>query len=230
MNIGIGEKRQPGQHLKNTKIKSRPNIVTLNEPETQHFTNNKNIRATEKDRNEKPINNKPLILLAGDNMIKQVTSYDIRKKCGNVNVMVRSLQGAKIKNVKNLINDLLEDVKPESICIHASTNDINDDNSIDGIVNEMGILIKVIQNKGIVSIISLITTRNDKHVAKVTITNKKLIQLCNEYGVGYIEHENITAEHLNPGGLHIARQHNHLFHYNFARFFNFVADNNFCLL
>ena len=67
--------------------------------------------------------------------------------------MLWPLQGAKIKNVKNLINDLLEDVKPEAICIHASTNDINDDKSIDGIVGEMGILIKVIQNKGIVSVI-----------------------------------------------------------------------------
>ena len=38
--------------------------------------------------------------------------------------MVRSLQGAKIKNVKNLINDLLEDVKPEAIWIHASTNEM----------------------------------------------------------------------------------------------------------
>ena len=167
--------------------------------------------------------------MVGDSMIKQVTRYDIRKKCRNVNVMVRSLQGAKIKNVKNLINDLLEDVKPEAICIHASTNDINDDKSIDEIVSEMGILIKVIQNKGIVPIILLITTRNDKHVAQVNITNKKLIHLCNEYGVGYIEHENITAEHLNPGGLHIARQHNHLLNDNFARFFNFVVDNNFCL-
>ena len=93
----------------------------------------------------------------------------------------------------------------------------------------MGTLIKVIQNKGIVPIITLITTRNDKHVAKVNITTKKLIQLCNEYGVGYIEHENITAEHLNPGGLHIARQHNHLFNDNFACFVNFVVDNNFSL-
>ena len=72
--------------------------------------------------------------------------------------------------------------------------------------------------------------RNDKHVAKVNITNKNLIQLFNEYGVGYIEHENIKAEHLNPGGLHIARQHNHLFNDNFARIFNFVINNNFCLV
>ena len=73
-----------------------------------------------------------------------------------------------------MINDLLEDVKPEAICIHASTNDINDDKSIYGIVSEMGILIKVIQDKGIVPVITLITTRNEKHVAKVNITSKKL--------------------------------------------------------
>ena len=85
---------------------SRPNTIP-NESEKQHFVNNKNKHNTEKDQNEKLKNNKPLILLAGDSMIKQLTSYEIRKKCKNVNVMVRSLQGAKIKNVKNLIIDLL---------------------------------------------------------------------------------------------------------------------------
>ena len=66
LNIGIGKNQQPGQHFKNTRIKSRPNISTLNEPEKQHFAKNKKIRDTEKYRNEKPINRfQPVIFQIG---------------------------------------------------------------------------------------------------------------------------------------------------------------------
>ena len=39
--------------------------------------------------------------------------------------MIRSLSGGKIKNIRNLIIDALEDVTPDTIIIHVSTNDIS---------------------------------------------------------------------------------------------------------
>ena len=124
---------------------------------------------------------------------------------------------------------MLEDVKPEAICIHVSTNDINDGKSVEDITHDMEILINLIQRQGIVPIISLVTQRSDKHASKVDIVNKKLIRLCNHHGVGYIEHPNITNENLNPGGLHIARQYISLFSDNFVTFFNHLVQNNFCI-
>ena len=81
-------------------------------------------------------------MLIGDSTIKQISSYQIKQKCKGTNIMLRSLQGGRIKNIKNLIIDMLEDVKPEAICIHVSTNDINDGRSVEDITHDMEILIK----------------------------------------------------------------------------------------
>lgn len=58
-----------------------------------------------------------------------------------------SLQGVKIKNIENLMYDLLRETTPDAICIHAATNNINDKNSVDEITGEMNDLIHAIKNK-----------------------------------------------------------------------------------
>ena len=207
------------------KSERRPQIVNPMHPEAQHFTNNqknKNRYEKEKDRDEKP-----LILLVGDSMIKNVTNYDLRKKCGNARIMVRSLGGAKIKNIENLIKDLLRESSPKAICVHVATNDISDEKSTDAITGEMKDVINLIKEKGIIPIISLITARKDDFSEKVNVINEKLIQLCKAQNVFYIDHGNINKTHLNPGGLHITWQNTYLLKENFADFFHFAVEHNF---
>ena len=76
----------------------------------------------------------------------------------------------------------------------------------------------MINQQGILPIVSLVIPRNDKHVTKVSIINKELIILFNNVGAGYVEHENIKSQHLNPGAIHIMKQHNHLLNDNFVKF------------
>ena len=187
------------QNLKRTRKKNvnktdrrfvRPQVVIPSDPEKQHFTNNYK-QELEKSKRKRE-QNKPLVMLIGDSTIKQISSCQIKQKCKCTNIMVRSLQGGRIKNIKNLVINMLEDVKPEAICIHVSTNDINDGRSVGDITHDMEILINLIQRQGIVPIISLVTQRSDKHASKVDVVNKRLIRLCNHHGVGYIEHPNIT--------------------------------------
>ena len=88
--------------------------------------------------------NKPFILVIGDSMTKHLTSYDLHKMCKGARFMVRSL-GGKIKNIKNLIIDALEDVTPQAICIHVSTNDIADGRNVDTIKEDMENLIVLVK-------------------------------------------------------------------------------------
>ena len=90
-------------------------------------------------------------------------------------------------------------------------------------------LVQLIQRQGIVPVISLLTQRGDKYASKVEIINKRIIILCNNLGVGYIDHQNITKDHLNMGGLHIAREYTSLFSDNYVNFFNYLTQNNFCI-
>ena len=78
--------------------------------------------------------------------------------------MVRSQQGGKIKNITNLMIDLLEDgVTPRAICYHAGTNDLGSGKSIADIRSELENLVKLTRDQGIVPIISLVNERVDKH-------------------------------------------------------------------
>ena len=128
----------------------RPPVVTMKEPE-------RNVLKY-KGKYEKP-----LILIAGDSTIKNVTGYDIRKECRDANIMVRPYRGGKVKNIRSLILDVLDDgVRPTAICVHAATNDIGSGRSIDEVVGETEALIKLIKEKEAMPIISLPTLRADK--------------------------------------------------------------------
>ena len=168
-------------------------------------------------------------MLVGDSTIKNISGYQLKQKCKGTNVMVRSHEGGKIKNIKNLTIDMIEDVKPDVVCVHAATNDISNGRSVDEIVLDMEYLVNLIKQQGILPIISLLTQRADKHASKIGIVNKRLIRLCNHLGVGYIDHQNVTTDHLNAGGLHIAREHSSLLSHHFVTFFNYLTQNNFCI-
>ena len=138
--------------------------------------------------------------------------------------MVRSQRGGKVKNIKNLMIDLLEDVT------HVGTNDIGAGKSVNDIQQELRNLIILTKPQGIVPIISLLTKRTDNFAGKVEHMNNLIVELCNELEVGYIEHDNINATHLNTGGgLHINNSYTSIFGDNFVNYFNFLVTNNFCL-
>ena len=80
--------------------------------------------------------------------------------------MVRTLQGGKIKNIRNLIIDTLEDVTPLAACVHVCTNDISNGKNKETIIEDMQSLIELIKRQGIGPIISLVTPRNDKPASR----------------------------------------------------------------
>ena len=139
--------------------------------------------------------------------------------------MVRPYRGGKVKNIKNLIFDVLDDnIKPTAICIHASTNDIGSGRNVEDIVGDLENLIKLVTEGGMMPILSLPTVRTDKFSQKINVLNSHLVQLCKRNGIHFIEHRDIKSEHLNQGGLHIISKFNYLLNANFAKCFNYLLD------
>ena len=210
---------------KSKENRRRPNPVTVKTPEKNHFTNN-----------NKKKNKKPLIALIGDSTLKNLSGYQLGKNCKGTTIMVRSQRGGKVKNIKNLMIDLLEDTMevvgkyPEAICFHVGTNDISSGKSTNDIKKELSYLLRLTQRQGIVPVMSLLTRRTDKCSDKVYHLNQVIVDLCNELGVGYIEHQNINENHLNEGGLHIASECTHIFSNNFVNYFDSLVRNEFILL
>ena len=167
--------------MNNVQVKKRPPIVTKIHPENDCIAIKKKHQIHKPRLNESPT--KPLFLLVGDSTLKHVTSYDLKKNCNNANIMVRSVQGSKLKNIINLVIDTLEDVTLSAICIHAGTNDVSNGITVDQISEEMENLIRMIMKRGIHIIVSLLTHRNDRFM---------LIDLSKRLDVSNIEHRNIN--------------------------------------
>ena len=204
-------------------LKKRPSIVTQKKPEKNHFTNNYR-------NNEPSVPTKPLIALLGDSTTKNLSGYDLKKRFnGDINIMVRSQRGAKIKNIKNLMIDMIEDVTPTAICYHVGTNEISSDKELREIKDEFRELLLLTERQGIIPILSLATARSGRYASRVNELNDIMKDLCNDLRMGYIEHKNIGNEHLNASGLHIASKHTSLFGSNFVNFFKYLSENDFCV-
>ena len=71
----------------------------------------------------------------------------------------------------------MEDVTPQAVCVHVSTNDISRNTDLEKIVAEMENLIVLIKDQGIQPIVSLVIPRNDKHGYKVKLINEMLMSI-----------------------------------------------------
>ena len=160
--------------------------------------------------------------------MKNINSFDLRQKCKGTNFMVKSLSGGKIKNIKNLIIDTLEEInKPDALCIHVSSNDIGNGRNIDDIEKDFENLISLVKSQQIQPILSMVIKRNDKYGYKVGEVNDRLRKLCVKYNIDYIDNENIRIEHLNAGGIHISNPFNYLFADNLSKYFNYAVQHQF---
>ena len=84
------------------KLKTRPEVITYEEPEKQHFINNYKNEKFYKSSNQNDQNS--FILVIGDSMTNDLNSYDLKQSCKGARFMVRSLRGGKIKKYQKLSN------------------------------------------------------------------------------------------------------------------------------
>jgi len=154
--------------------------------------------------------NLPAILVAGDSIIKNVTSWQIRENLrkngrrSRLNVSVKPFLGAQVRSMPLYLEAALQEVdKPDYVVAHVGTNDIHAGRSTNEIREDFRKLNDYLKNKGIFLIISLLTCRSDNHRDDILRTNHMLIELADELGIGYSGNENINDEHLNQSRYHL---------------------------
>ena len=124
---------------------------------------------------------------------------------------------------------LLEDLdnlikyQPESVIIHAGTNDltngINVLNNVKKIVKELTTKLPEVK----IAFSGLITRKNKKNLDKnVTENNKRLKNYCRQKDIGYIDNYSIAEDSLGIKKLHLNRKGNSFFAKNLLKYLNNV--------
>ena len=111
---------------------------------------------------------------------------------------------------------------PDIVIISAGHNNLADD-SLDTMVGKMESLVKFLQERDIIVIISMLTPRSDEHKNKASDYNKLLLNLCARYLVSYIDNSNVSFSDLDKFGLHLNRNGTDIVCKNISKFLDYFV-------
>ena len=123
----------------------------------------------------------------------------------DINVKVNYFSGAKVKDIKERLPDLLKDDKNiDFVVLHVGTNDAPQSTSneiVDGLLQLKSEVKKFNPESEV--IISTPTTRTDN--GKASYTLHKVNKHLNELNVSIVDNNNIKAGDLGKKGLHLSK-------------------------
>ena len=160
------------------------------------------------------------VIILGNSVLNGINEKGLSKKH---NVKIVNKPGTTSKQL--LLDDLDNLIKyqPESVIIHAGTNDstngINLLNNGKKIVKELTTKLPKVK----IAFSELITRKDKKNLDKnVTETNKRLKNYCRQKDIDYIDNSNITEDSLGIKKLHLNRKGNSFFAKNLLKYLNNV--------
>ena len=160
------------------------------------------------------------VIILGNSVLNGINEKGLSKKH---NVKIVNKPGTTSEQL--LLDDLDNLIKyqPESVIIHAGTNDstngINLLNNGKKIVKELTTKLPKVK----IAFSELITRKDKKNLDKnVTETNKRLKNYCRQKDIGYIDNSNITEDSLGIKKLHLNRKGNSFFAKNLLKYLNNV--------
>ena len=140
------------------------------------------------------------MIIAGDSLTKGLKGWLMSRK---MKVRVQTFSGATTQDMKDYIKPLVAK-KPAHIYLHIGTNDVAN-LSADQVKDNIFEIARNIRNKGINCTVSSLITRKDQYSVNVEEINNLLYREL-PTGINIIKHENITAQHLNQGGIHLNKR------------------------
>jgi lysophospholipase L1-like esterase len=140
-------------------------------------------------------------------MVKHLNPSKLRKGTKH-NINVQTFSGANVADMRYYVKPAISR-SPDYLLLHVGTNDLKRQTpqqiagSISTLCQE---IVKESPNTKIV--LSKVITRSDDPSlnSKINELNCKLSQVCHNNKWGILNHTNITADHLNPYGLHLNKQ------------------------
>ena len=147
------------------------------------------------------------VAIIGDSMVKHLNPSKLRKGTKHY-INVQTFSGANVADMRYYVKPAISR-SPDYLLLHVGTNDLKRQTpqqiagSISTLCQE---IVKESPNTKIV--LSKVITRSDDSSldSKIKELNCKLSQVCHNNKWGVLNHTNITADHLNPYGLHLNKQ------------------------
>ena len=171
--------------------------------------------------NSRTERNQQKVFILGDSMVKNVNGFFLTKNIKHrFLVKVRSFSSAKVSCMNDHAKPTMRDFDPEHIILHVGTNDLNSERTASQIANSVITLATTLKNDNNKIHISLIVPRFDNLNNKVNEVNNRLINMCQERNINFINHTNTIdpKRHLNESHLHLNRYGTNEFTKNFANF------------
>ena len=114
---------------------------------------------------------------------------------------------AKVRCMHDYVKPSVRDFNPDHIILHCGTNNLRSERTasqIARLIMELALTLKYENNK---ILMSLIVPRNDNINNKANEVNSRLIHMCAERNISYIDHTNSVQakNHLNESKLHFNR-------------------------
>ena len=172
------------------------------------------------NNNLEPNRSKKSTIIAGDSILKHLQGRNLSDPQSKV--QVSSFPGCSTADMIDHIRPLVRR-KPDTIIIHVGTNSLRITSSSRQCADEIVDLARMVEQEGISTAISSITTRaDDPELSKrATEVNKMLRKFCRQNDWGFIEHNNIVADkHLNRSRLHLNRAGTNLLSQNLLSYIN----------
>ena len=189
---------------KSIKSKSKHSDTNIN----KEVKNNSN-----KINNDKTSNPKKKVFILGDSMVKKVNSFLLTRNISHkFLVKVRSFSSAKVNCMNDYVKPTLRDFNPEHMILHFGTNDLNSEQTASQIAKSIIDLGKSLKTDTNTITISVIVLRYDNLNNKASEVNGRLVNMCKECNISYIDHvDAISPEH------HLNESHSHLNRYPYNR-------------
>ena len=212
--------RQKDKKDKNHPFVEKDNYITQKTDE-QNSKSQQGVVAINKNKNDErnTSHQKSFVCIIGDSMINGVNPNGFSKNITrNTTVKVRPYGGATTEDMLDFIKPTVRK-RPEQIILHVGTNDLT--NGIDTTKNLKKLINFIKDQSPSTSVcLSSLITRSDKKGLDVKIIdlNKKLIKLCNDNDLDFIDNKNINAGYLSKKKLHLNQKGLSLLANNFMHF------------
>ena len=231
-------KQNDGNNIKSDK--RRGQVIVNNHPENQTLYGKSIIRPGHKTYSEavKPIEipqrnkDKENVLIFSDSIPGKMKMYEFNKQLKNSNVKHLFFPGATSEQLLQYLDVNLNIYSPKTVILHVGINDLlNDsgDSNVEKLLKNFNEMIKKCRVFNVKNIL-LSGLVYCKRVALPLLEklHLKVVELCSQNGVTYIDNRNIYSNHLYQDNLHLLHSGKRILLNNFISNLNFLTDPQIC--
>ena len=222
--IDLKSKETANDISANDYSKRSKKLLNSTRKKTDVVSNKKSSDDSKSDdfKSQKKVNsNIRTISIIGDSMLKDIKGYEMKKDLPkNTKVFVRPNSGANTEDMIDYVRPTKKH-NPDLFILHCGTNDLRTGKEPSAIANEivqLALDVKLDENE---VAISSIITRNDELNNKALQVNDFLKIKAKMYNLGFIEHTNISKNHLNNSKLHLNQSGAQILSKNLVEFINY---------